>query len=318
MLDSSPIPSQLAIQIGDLKVVSNNNVLSSNNNSKLIGKAIEYGRVKSNSFAGVSLADHELKFDVGVCMGTRRQFEDRWSVDLSEDRNAAVFGVFDGHNGDQAADHLRANLGPSLLAHPLILSDPKAAIAEVFHAVDASLVLLQSSSFRRQAGSTAVVVLVVKDKLYIAHVGDSRCTVISTQSKVLALTAEHRASRRVERARILGLGGRVEPGADGLARVEGVLQVSRAFGHAKLKQFIRADPDILECHLSEVKCVVLATDGLHDLVDNPSVVRVTESESPFPAEDLVGLARNKKVSDNVCAMVIRTQMTIKNECLVTQ
>ena len=89
--------------------------------------------------------------------GTRRTYEDRWSIDVAADGQAAVYAVFDGHNGPWTADYLRQHLGPAVLAHPEVLTSPEVALASAFAEADEGILAVQRESLGRHSGSTAVV-----------------------------------------------------------------------------------------------------------------------------------------------------------------
>lgn len=75
------------------------------------------------------------------------------------------------------------------------------------------------------SGCTAVMALLVKDKLYVANAGDSRC-IISIDGKAQDLSKDHKPEDEIEIKRITAAGGRVSN--DG--RVNGGLNLSRALG----------------------------------------------------------------------------------------
>mmetsp|Transcript_6820 Transcript_6820/g.12954 ORF Transcript_6820/g.12954 Transcript_6820/m.12954 type:complete len:342 (+) Transcript_6820:241-1266(+) len=275
---------------------------------KQTNRALDYGRCDSHNLAApLSVAGRTVMLNAGTFQGTRRAFEDRWSVDVSPDGLAIVVGVYDGHNGAEAAEHLRERLGRAVLEHGEVLTEPARALREACRQVDAQLAQDQALHFRkRQAGSTAVLCLLVPGTLAVANVGDSRATVIDQKGNVIILTAQHRASKRAESERLAKLGGTVEVGSDGMARAGGQLEVSRAFGHASLKSFIVAEPDIYIKPLAEAQALVLASDGLGDLVPNQVIVKTLASSlCTRPAETLARLAQAKGAADNVCVLSLR-------------
>ncbi|XP_014681929.1 PREDICTED: probable protein phosphatase 2C T23F11.1 [Priapulus caudatus] len=68
------------------------------------------------------------------------------------------------------------------------------------------------------AGSTAVVVLLKRDKIYCGNVGDSRA-VASVRGEVEQLSFDHKPSNEAESKRIMAAGGWVE-----FNRVNGIFQ----------------------------------------------------------------------------------------------
>jgi serine/threonine protein phosphatase PrpC len=110
--------------------------------------------------------------------------------------------------------------------------------------------------------------------LYVAHVGDSRAVLV-TRSAARFLTEDHVPTRQDEADRIHHAGGGVFKG-----RVNGVLAVSRALGDISLKSAVISTPDVLKLSLSpDDCCLVLATDGLWDFVDEHDVYKVLSEDS---------------------------------------
>jgi serine/threonine protein phosphatase PrpC len=81
-------------------------------------------------------------------------------------------------------------------------------------------------------GCTANVLLVDHDKkkIFVANAGDSRC-IMWVGGKCVPLSFDHKPECEIERARIYAAGSVVEEG-----RVDGNLNLTRAFGDLKYKQ----------------------------------------------------------------------------------
>lgn len=77
----------------------------------------------------------------------------------------------------------------------------------------------------KDSGCTAVVALLVKNKLYVANAGDSRC-VVSIGGKAHDMSKDHKPNDKSELKRILAAGGRIS--SDG--RINHGLNMSRALG----------------------------------------------------------------------------------------
>ena len=78
-------------------------------------------------------------------------------------------------------------------------------------------------------GSTACVVVVMKDSIYCANSGDSRA-VLCRNSQAVELSFDHKPDNDDEQARIESAGHFVEDG-----RVDGNLALSRAIGDYQYK-----------------------------------------------------------------------------------
>lgn len=65
---------------------------------------------------------------------------------------------------------------------------------------------------------------------------------------------------------------------DDVARVEGVLAVTRAFGNNAMKRVIDAEPEVVSHTVtSDDLYVIIASDGVWDLLSNDDAVRILPS-----------------------------------------
>lgn len=215
-----------------------------------------------------------------------------------------LFGVFDGHGGSRAAEFVKQNLFDNLLKHPKFLSDTRTAIVETYKQTDQEYLKAENSQ-HRDAGSTASTAVLVGDRLLVANVGDSRA-VISRGGTAVALSNDHKPNRTDERQRIEDAGGVVM--WSGTWRVGGVLAVSRAFGDRLLKRYVVAEPEIQEEFIcDDVEFLVLASDGLWDVVSNQDAVTMVQhiQDAEEAAKRLTEEAFKKGSADNITCVVIR-------------
>ncbi|KAL5240486.1 hypothetical protein ACI65C_007896 [Semiaphis heraclei] len=130
----------------------------------------------------------------------------------------------------------------------------------------------------KDSGCTAVMALLVNDKLYVANAGDSRC-VVSIDGKAHDMSKDHKPEDEPELKRICKAGGRVS--SDG--RVNGGLNLSRALGDHNYKknkdlpnteQMITALPDVtvLDITPDKTNFLVLACDGIWNSLSSQEVV----------------------------------------------
>jgi len=187
----------------------------------------------------------------------------------------------------------------------------------------------------QKAGSTAVVCTIVttteKREMTIAWVGDSRA-VLSSAGKAVELSQDHKAIRADETARVRAAGGSV----DRKGRIDGSLAVSRAFGDLLYKGHdieelakmapvgesrkddemlvggaVIALPDICTLQLmDDDEFVIMATDGLWDVVTNQEAVNfvgnelVRHQDVNLAARNLVNLAKDKESIDNISVVIV--------------
>lgn len=250
--------------------------------------------------------DGKLSCGYSSFRGKRASMEDFYDVKTCEidGQTVCLFGIFDGHGGSRAAEYLKENLFKNLLNHPEFLTNTKQAISETYQKTDSEFLESGKDTFRDD-GSTASTAVLVGNHLYVANVGDSR-TVISKAGKAIALSDDHKPNRSDERKRIENAGGVVMWA--GTWRVGGVLAMSRAFGNRMLKQFVVAEPEIQEQELDgEFELLILASDGLWDVVPNEDAVSLAlaEAEPESAARKLTETAFSRGSADNITCIVVR-------------
>jgi len=126
-------------------------------------------------------------------------------------------------------------------------------------------------------GSTAITCLIRGNSIMIANVGDSRA-VASISGRAVALSVDHKPNLPTERARIQNAGGTVTS-MMGCHRVMGMLAMSRALGDVMIERYLSVDPDLAEQQLEDRDFVVMASDGLWDVLSNQEVIHLVAMEA---------------------------------------
>lgn len=250
--------------------------------------------------------DGKLSCGYSSFRGKRASMEDFYDVKMStiNGRTVCLFGIFDGHGGSRAAEYLKDHLFENLMKHPEFMTNTKLAISETYKQTDIDFLNAERDTYRDD-GSTASTAVLVGNHLYVANVGDSR-TVISKSGKAIPLSDDHKPNRSDERKRIESAGGVVMWA--GTWRVGGVLAMSRAFGNRMLKQFVVAEPEIQDQVIDqEFELLVLASDGLWDVVTNEDAISLaqTEEEPEAAARKLTETAFTRGSADNITCIVVR-------------
>ncbi|GMH39927.1 hypothetical protein BSKO_07831 [Bryopsis sp. KO-2023] len=210
-----------------------------------------------------------------------------------------LFAVYDGHGGVEAAKHCSERMHANFLeaweerevqdmlaqaeeehllatqhnsaksGAPLKRTHTKSSeeVASVFHksfmTTDKEFIQDDQSAL---VGSTAVVSLVGPKNVFVGYCGDSRA-VLCRNGRALPLTVDHKPERDDETERVQDAGGQVL--FFNGARVMGLLAMSRAIGDRSLRPFVIPDPEVTIIHrLPEDELLILATDGLWDVVSN--------------------------------------------------
>lgn len=237
--------------------------------------------------------------------GKRASMEDYFEATVSEVNGhmVAFFAVFDGHGGSTTAEYLKNNLFNNLSAHPAFIKDTKTAIVEAFRRTDADY-LSGENPQQRDAGSTASTAVMLGDRLLVANVGDSR-VVACRAGSAIPLSTDHKPDRSDERERIEQAGGFIIWA--GTWRVGGVLAVSRAFGDKLLKPYVVAEPEIQEEEIDGVEFIIVASDGLWNVLSNKDAVGIVQeiSDAEAASRKLVQESYARGSSDNITCIVVR-------------
>lgn len=266
-----------------------------------------------------------LRCAVSADIGQRRTMEDYYVVAMRKDISnrkspsiEACVGIFDGHNGPEAAKYSSENLVEFLLEAYTEDCGVAAALQDAFRTCEDALLGQWRGGLFGESGTTALVCVILSDdQMHIANVGDSRA-VLSRSGRAEALTKDHRPGSCDERARILDSGGFL----DSEDYLNGEIGVSRAFGDFHLDSIknpegsgpLISDPDVYSIALNnECEFVVLASDGLWDHISNQRAVDITRDElnetqsAEKAAEKLVFEAKCKGSRDNITVSVVALQ-----------
>jgi protein phosphatase len=136
-----------------------------------------------------------------------------------------------------------------------------------------------SNEAMRGMGTTVDALLLKKDDMTLAHVGDSRVYIISKDS-IRQITKDHSIVEMM-----LESGSITEEEAKNHPQRH---YITRAVGSA-----YRVDVDIIKEKLNEDECVLMCTDGLTNMLGEEEILKiVSENESLSEAADIL-LARAK-------------------------
>jgi len=232
-------------------------------------------------------------FRVGVAEmnGWRVSMEDAHVVHMRD--TWGFFGVFDGHGGDQCSSFIARRL-----VEELAKGMPKDDASMSALALRLDLEFLE---MKQPSGSTGTFAIVQPSTesdgqylLRVGNIGDSRVllgrldgTMVEGSGTDGGLTTDHKPDHPAEKERILRTGGTVQE-IMGVARVNGDLAVSRAFGDAQHKE--TGGPAQEDHPVSAVAEHTTLTCGSTDFL---MLVCDGISESEFPNREVVRLAAEK-------------------------
>ncbi|KAL7714371.1 Protein phosphatase 1K [Entamoeba marina] len=231
-------------------------------------------------------------FNIGVSLtiGKRPYMEDRVIVNGNIQDKFAIMGIFDGHNGFEAAD-----LVSKEIVNVINTTDDYKEIFNILH---------QKCIEKTESGTTATLAIIQEDIIKIVHCGDSAAYVI-TKGNIRKLTTDHNTSNLQEIANIKQNGGNVEF-LNGTLRVNGMISVTRSIGDKLLHPPLTADPEILELDRNDVDSLVLMCDGISTVLSEKDIQDTLNMD--VSAEKKSSTLRNDAYSkggkDNMSVVVV--------------
>jgi len=251
-----------------------------------------------------------MKYGASGMQGWRVNMEDSHISKFNIAPDTHFFGVFDGHGGKEVAKFVERHFVDELLANKAFKDEKyPTALGEIFLRMDE---LLQTNEGKKElmaikagdddskadyqtesfAGCTACAALIVKNQIFCANAGDSRCVLMS-KGTAIALSEDHKPDLETERSRIQKAGGYVVDG-----RINGNLNLSRAIGDLEYKkntdmkvseQLIIAVPEIKTRTLtSDDELLVIGCDGIWECLTNQQICefiqeKIKEKKAVGPA-----------------------------------
>ena len=268
-----------------------NNEIISDNNSTEYYKESKGGLVKSYAYCEEPNPNHrQYMEDQGIAI-----------ENFNNDPNKILFGLFDGHGGDQVSKYLQENFA-IYMKQMMPFNNYFQDFVNLFKTLDEKVKALNCPD----AGSTATIVYIERqnDKkyLYCINVGDSRCIIINKKG-IMRLSKDDRVDDPNEKERIIKEGGFIYNG-----RIHGILMLSRCFGDWGIKNYgVSCEPHIAKIEINDDDlCLVIASDGVWDFMKDEEfkVLMDTKMNSLDICKDIITESLNKGSSDNISCFVI--------------
>ena len=182
------------------------------------------------------------------------------------------------------------------------------ALKRSFHTANEQFLKI-AEKMKYHDGSTGIVAIVRDKKVLVANVGDCRALIVSG-GRPIQMSIDQKPTNPEEQKRIAAFGGTVVY-CMGVARVNRVLAVSRAFGNRTLRQVIRPDAEMMQRELTkDDDYLVMASDGLWDVMKNKDVCDYcyspyTHGNPQVISDELVQAALMRGSMDNVTCIVVK-------------
>ncbi|KAL3695402.1 hypothetical protein R1sor_009478 [Riccia sorocarpa] len=193
----------------------------------------------------------------------------------------AFYGVFDGHDGKEAADFVKENLLINLLEDEAFPTSLNEAVRNAFYKTDLALYREYCHNQECTAGTTALAAIIFGRSLLVANAGDCRA-VLSKRGRAVLMSRDHKPD--LEKVRIESAGGHVDDGY-----LNGQLSVARALGDwhvAGMKELrsevsgrhvsggpLSGEPELQHAELTdEDEFLIIGCDGLWDVFSSQNAV----------------------------------------------
>jgi serine/threonine protein phosphatase PrpC len=269
-----------------------------------------------------------IPFEVGVAtdpnlaqMSNRSspQMEDATCVSLDHTPGHHFFAVFDGHGGKDVAQYCSGRAQHVFFGVRTEHPDWTAlqVWTQTYAALDKEIQENLAIEDADCEGSTCTtfhfhVLGNGKFHISIANAGDSKAVLIDERDfRVLSET--HRPTNELEEKRVKSEGGRIT--GERNKRLNGRLAVTRALGDHLMKKTTKgltSTPfvqDIVTVDDSAMSVVVMASDGLWDVVPDSLVMHAVRSAATESAqaiaEKLKGLALQHRSMDNIAVVAVK-------------
>eukprot|EP00045_Choanoeca_perplexa_P001520 m.20082 g.20082 ORF g.20082 m.20082 type:complete len:351 (-) comp10998_c0_seq1:101-1153(-) len=277
-----------------------------------------------------------LSWGLSSMQGWRVEMEDAHiaSTDIEGLPGCSFFAVFDGHGGKTVSTICGQELISAIMS-TTILDDAankvdsdvlSKALKQALFDLDTRMRAEDSDldSCKDRSGSTAICVFVSPTHIIFGNCGDSRA-VLSRGGEVAFATDDHKPTNAGETARVKAAGGTIE-----MARVCGNLAVSRSLGDYTYKdrsdlppeqQKISAEADmtIMERKPSEDEFLLVACDGIYDVMTNKDAIdfirnQIKAGYTPAQtSERLLDYCLHLDSKDNMSAIVVLLDSAPKAE-----
>ncbi|KAG7266347.1 hypothetical protein CRUP_017706, partial [Coryphaenoides rupestris] len=277
-------------------------VKSSRDAVKMVKGKVAEMMLMNERFGGLSVLDAEFSKTwefkshnaaVYSIQGRRDHMEDRFEVltDIANKTHPSIFGIFDGHGGEAAADYVKAHLPGALKQQLQAFERERKESSQSYASILEQRILAVDRT-------TCLVALLSDRELTVANVGDSRGVLCDKDGNAVALSHDHKPW--------------FHQLSNGSWRVQGILAMSRSLGDYPLKNLnvVIPDPDIVTFDLDKLQpeFMILASDGLWDAFSNEEAVRFVRErldEPHYGAKSIVLQSFYRGCPDNITVMVVK-------------
>ena len=245
---------------------------------------------------------HPGTFEVqmaGACDPGRARDHNEDAITIQEDDGrgyylALVCDGMGGHNAGEVASAVAVETISKYLAEHFGSIDNNSLIEEAFHEASGEIdALAEENPDARGMGCTCVMILGVRDHIWVAWAGDSRAYAV-IEGRLQQLSTDHTVVQELVDQQL------ISPEQAAMHPYRG--RISRCLGHGKKK----GNPTIREFGFPKGTNLVLCSDGLSDVLEPHELeVLVGQRDVRSSARRLIEAANGAGGPDNISAIVMR-------------
>lgn len=204
---------------------------------------------------------------------------------------------WDGYKGGDIASKLATDTVRTFIENNIedVLNKKEQALDIIRNAMEyANMVVYEKSKEHEELtgmGTTMEICLILDDRLYIGHIGDSRIYRIR-RGVMQKLTADHSYVQELVK--------------------EGTITPKEAEHHPKKNMLMKAlgctpyaEPDVLERSIQPGDIIEMNTDGLTNMVPIKEIQEIIEEEKDDIVHQLIGKANTAGGLDNITTVIIK-------------
>jgi len=266
---------------------------------------------------------NKLHYAFSWIKGRRPHMEDAHSVDSKLNDKITIFGVYDGHSTHKVSETV-AKMLPSMIEQETKSRMQKMSIDDICmkNVLKSSFKNMDKYLFKtlqgeeRFGGTTAVLAVFFQDRVFIAHIGDSRAFVFDHKGRMSYISRDHKATDEEEIDRIKNVGGSVWAGrVTSSDHVYGGLAITRAFGDFQYKHqcnspdSVSVEPEVKSMRVKKISRIFLVCDGVTDVITNNDI-KLYWNQCEYDSltkvsETLTIESYNKQSFDNISTGIIQ-------------
>jgi len=158
---------------------------------------------------------------------------------------------------------------------------------------------VEATPQRRRMGTTLTMAYIIWPRIYVVHVGDSRCYLLRG-GKLKQITRDHTMAQLFKETQDV-------PVMDGEPEDEVTGRWSHTLWNAISADESRLDPEVYAANLELGDTILLCTDGLTKYLDNPRLIELLTSQDSSEAicQRMIDEANNAGGSDNITVVISR-------------